>query len=77
MSQVQVYVYADLRQFTGGAAAVEIDVEPGQTIATVLDRLGIPRERTKIAFVNHRAAEPDQALTGGERVDLFSAIGGG
>ena len=77
MSQVQVYVYADLRQFTGGAAAVEVDVEPGQTIATVLDRLGIPRQRTKIAFVNHRAAGPDQALTGGERVDLFSAIGGG
>ena len=77
MSQVQVHVYADLRQFTGGAAAVEIDVEPGQTIATVLDRLGIPRERTKIAFVNSRAAEPDRVLTGGERVDLFSAIGGG
>ncbi len=77
MSQVQVYVYADLRQYTGGAAAVEIDVEPGQTIATVLDRLGIPRERTKIALVNHRAAEPDCVLTGGERVDLFSAIGGG
>jgi len=56
---------------------VEVDVEPGQTLATVLDRLGIPRERTKIAFVNHRAAEPDRVLTGGERVDLFSAIGGG
>lgn len=77
MPQVQVHVYADLRRFTGGAAAVDVDVEPGQTVATVLDRLGIPRERTKIAFVNHRAAEPDRVLTGGERVDLFSAIGGG
>ncbi|NLF68130.1 MAG: MoaD/ThiS family protein [Candidatus Anammoximicrobium sp.] len=77
MSRVQVYVYADLRQFTGGAAGREIDVEPGQTVATVLDRLGIPRQRAKIAFVNHRAAEPDQALTGGERLDVFSAIGGG
>jgi molybdopterin converting factor small subunit len=77
MSKVQVYVYADLRQFIGGAAAVEFDVEPGQTIATLLDRLGIPRERTKVVFVNHRAAELDRALSGGERVDLFSAIGGG
>jgi sulfur carrier protein ThiS len=77
MSKVQVYLYADLRQFTGGAAAVEFDVEPGQTIATLLDRLGIPRERTKVVFVNSRAAEPDRALNGGERVDLFSAIGGG
>ena len=76
MSKVQVHVYADLRQFTG-AAAVEFDVEPGQTIATLLDRLGIPRERTKVVFVNSRPAEPDRALNGGERVDLFSAIGGG
>lgn len=77
MSKVQVHVYADLRQFTGGAPAVEFDVEPGQTIAGLLERLGIPRERTKIVFVNHRAAEPDRVLEGGERVDLFSAIGGG
>ena len=77
MSKVQVYLYADLRQFAGGAGAVEFDVEPGLTIATLLDRLGIPRERTKVAFVNSRAVELDRALAGGERVDLFSAIGGG
>ncbi len=77
MSKVQVYVYADLRQFTGGAAALEVDAEPGQTVAALLARLGIPRERTKIVFVNHRAAQPDRVLKGGERVDLFSAIGGG
>ena len=77
MHKVQVYVYADLRQFTGGAAAVDVAVEPGQTIATLLERLGIPRERTKIVFVNSRAVDPDRALEGGERVDLFSAIGGG
>lgn len=77
MSHVQVHVYADLRQFTGGAAAVEFAVQPGLTIATLLDRLGIPRERTQVVFVNHRAAELDWALSGGERVDLFSAIGGG
>ena len=49
----------------------------GKPIATVLDRLGIPPSGRRSLFVNHRAAEPDRALTGGERVDLFSAIGGG
>jgi molybdopterin converting factor small subunit len=77
MRKVHVYVYADLRQFTGGAAAVEFDLEPGLTIAALLDRLGIPRERTKIVFVNSRAAELERALNAGDRVDLFSAIGGG
>lgn len=77
MRSVQVHVYADLRQFTGGAAAVEFAAEPGLTIAALLERLGIPRERTKVVFVNHRAAELDRTLSGGERIDLFSAIGGG
>ena len=77
MSKVRVYAYAELRQYTGGSAAVEVEVADGGTVASLLAQLGIPAERTKIVFVNGRAAELDRTLAGGERVDLFSAIGGG
>jgi molybdopterin converting factor small subunit len=77
MSRIQVHVYADLRQYLGGAASTEVDAQPGQTVAAVMQQLGIPAERTRIVFVNHRAAGLEQPLAGGDRVDLFSAIGGG
>jgi sulfur carrier protein ThiS len=54
-----------------------VDVAPGQTVAAVMRQLGIPAERTKIVFVDHCAAGLDHPLAGGERIDLFSAIGGG
>lgn len=77
MAKVRVYAYAELRQYVGGSAAVEVDVADGGTVASLLAQLGIPAERTKIVFVNSRAAELDRNLADGERVDLFSAIGGG
>jgi len=77
MPQITVNLYANLREYTGGAASVNIDVDPGQTVAAVLDQLGIPHEKTKIIFVNNRAAKLEETLDGQERVDLFSAIGGG
>ena len=77
MAHITVNTYADLRQFTNGAATVDLEIESGQTIEQVLTQLAIPRERTKIIFVNGRAAELAYELQGGERVDLFSAIGGG
>ena len=77
MTQISVNTYADLREFTGGAASVVVDIEPGQRVADILIRLGIPRERTKIIFVNNRAAGLSHTLEGGERLGVFPAIGGG
>ena len=56
---------------------MDLDIEPGKTVGDVLDRLGIPRDKTKIIFVNNKSAKFDDPLAGQERIDLFSAIGGG
>jgi molybdopterin converting factor small subunit len=77
MLTVTVSVYANLREYTGGQATVEVDLPDGATIRTVIDHLGIPAEQTRIVFVDHRAAGLDDALRSGQRIDLFSAIGGG
>jgi molybdopterin converting factor small subunit len=77
MAKISVHTYADLRSFTGGTPHVQLDIEPGRTVAGVLTQLRIPHERTKIIFVNHRAAELDTPLQADDRLDLFSALGGG
>ncbi|GAG50516.1 unnamed protein product, partial [marine sediment metagenome] len=33
MTHVQVNLYAGLRQYIGGAPSIEVEIEPGQTIA--------------------------------------------
>lgn len=77
MPQVEVRLYAGLRAHVKGATSVSVDVEPGETIAGVLERLSVPLSQTRIIFVNHRAADLDQELHGGEELGVFPAIGGG
>jgi molybdopterin converting factor small subunit len=77
MARATIHLYATLRAFAGGAAEVEVEFEPGQTIEQVLTRIGVPPEQTRILFVNNRAAVLEQPLQGGERVGVFPAIGGG
>ncbi len=77
MPQVHVSLYATLRRYIGGAASVAVEIEPGQTIAQVLEGLGVPAEGTRIIFVSHRAAELSRRLQGGEQIGVFPALGGG
>jgi molybdopterin converting factor small subunit len=77
MPQVRVNFYATLRRYAGGAPSVQVEVQPGQTVGQVLDRLGVPTDQTRIIFVDHRAADLSRPLQGGEQVGVFPAIGGG
>jgi molybdopterin converting factor small subunit len=77
MPRVTVSVYANLRAYIGGRPSVDVDLPRGATVRQVIEQLGIPQDQTRIVFVNHKAAGWDDVLQGGERLDLFSAIGGG
>ena len=77
MPQITLNLYATLRACVGGSASVEVDIEPGQTVQEVLQRLRVPTDQTRIIFVNHRAASLSRSLQGGEQVGVFPAIGGG
>ncbi len=77
MPRVKLNLYAALRSYVGGKPAVELEIQPGQSVGDVLDRLGVPREQTRIVFVNSRAASLSDALSGGEQIGVFPAIGGG
>ena len=77
MPRVKVNLYATLREHIGGAPSTEVEIEPGQTVEQVLQRLGVPAGQTRIIFVNNRAAELSHVLQGGEKLGIFPAIGGG
>ncbi len=77
MPAIKLSLYATLRKHIGGAPSVQVEVVPGQTIAEVLQGLGVPEEQTRIIFVNSRAASLSDVLKGGEQVGVFPAIGGG
>jgi molybdopterin converting factor small subunit len=77
MALVKLNAYATLRAYLGGAASKEMEIEPGETVGQLLDRMGVPRDQTRIIFVNSRAASLGDQLHGGEHVGVFPAIGGG
>lgn len=52
-------------------------LEPGDTVAAVMERLGLPQAEVKLVFVNGLKAGFDTVLRDGDRLGLFPAVGGG
>lgn len=77
MPRVRLNLYASLRAYVGGKPSLEVEIDPGQTVGELLDRVGVPRQQTRILFVNSRVAGLHDPLSGGERIGVFPAIGGG
>ena len=55
-----------------------LELEPGTTVASVLERLGVPQDDEVVMLVvNRRLATLDQPLVEGDEVRLMPAISGG
>lgn len=74
--RISIRCYASLSRFTP-AEAEAYPLEPGDTPASVVARLGIAPEDLKLVFVNGVHAQLDAVLADGDRVGLFPAVGGG
>lgn len=57
--------------------ALEYNIEPGLSVAELLEKLKISPEEAKLVFVNGVRCELNAALSGGERVGIFPPVGGG
>ena len=77
MARVKLNLYATLRSYVGGSPSAEVEIEPGQTVEQMLRQLGVPPEKTRIIFVNSRAATLAAPLQDGDQVGVFPALGGG
>jgi len=80
---VRVRLYANLTQnipsLQGLRAGtpIEVDIPQGSSLSDLLERLQLPSEQIKVAFVNGRAQHLDYRLAPGDEVGLFPPIGGG
>lgn len=54
-----------------------VEVPDGLSLAGLMAQLGVDPAQVRLAFVNGRAAAPDQVLAQGDRVGLFPPVGGG
>ena len=66
-----------LRSPTACAGPGELDVEPGSTVADILDANAIDRARPMIIARNGWAVEPDELLEAGDRVLVSPIFSGG
>ena len=75
-SQIQLKLFATLREFTPPAAD-NYSIDQGMSIVELLDQIKLPREKAKLIFINGVKAELNSTLEGGERVGIFPPVGGG
>lgn len=74
--QIQLKLFANLAQYLP-AEGERIEIAPGVSIGEILDRIGLPREKAKLIFVNGIKGDLETPLQGGERVGLFPPVAGG
>ncbi|MBB6480964.1 MoaD/ThiS family protein [Spirochaeta isovalerica] len=72
---VEVKTFATLR--TVYPPVPEMEISEGESIGSLVDRLGIPREKITIIFINNIHGTFDSPVKGGDSIGLFPPIGGG
>ncbi|WFS61140.1 MoaD/ThiS family protein [Pseudodesulfovibrio thermohalotolerans] len=52
-------------------------IEPGETVRSLIAKLGIPEKDVTLVFINALRSGPDSEIADGDRVGLFPPVGGG
>ena len=74
--KIQLKLFATLTKYLP-ADSDHISIIPGETVAQVLEKLGVPLKEVKLVFIDGVRKELSHALSGGERVGIFPPVGGG
>lgn len=72
---IEVKTFATLRNHYPSISDFTID--DGDTVSSVMDRIGIPHEKVTIIFINNIHADFTSDLKDGDSLGLFPPIGGG
>jgi len=73
---IVVKCFASLARFQP-ADAEAFPITPGETVAQLMARLGIPEGGASLIFVNNLHRQPETVLQDGDVVGFFPPIGGG
>ena len=78
--KVQMILYASLAHLlpadrVGNSCVIE--TANGSTIRDLMNMMNVPRDQTKVIFLNGRHAGEDQVVREGDRVAVFPPVAGG
>lgn len=73
---IDLKLYATLNKFLPSTPN-QYSVESGETVLSLIEKLGIPVNQAKLIFINGVKSELTTPLHGGERVGIFPPVGGG
>ncbi|HLZ31997.1 MAG TPA: MoaD/ThiS family protein [Chloroflexota bacterium] len=77
--RVEVHLHADLERYApeGRRGVMSIVLPLGARVADVLREVALPADRRVLVGLNGAAAQPEQVLADGARIDLVPPIAGG
>jgi molybdopterin converting factor small subunit len=78
--KIQVNLYATLKRYMKNETAGEVwevDVEDGNCVEDLVQKLEVPAESVKLIFVNGIHAKRETTLKDGDRLGIFPPVGGG
>lgn len=75
---ITVHPHGELTTYFGrGYGGVPVPIEPGITIAALLERLGIPSAEVWMVAKNGETVQRDTPLDSGDELELFAPVAGG
>ncbi|MGE3268773.1 MAG: MoaD/ThiS family protein [Chloroflexota bacterium] len=75
---ITVHPHGELTTYFGRSyGGVPVPIEPGITIDTLLERLGVPATEVWLVAKNGETVKRDVTLAAGDTVELFSPVAGG
>ncbi len=73
-----VHPHGELTTYFGRTyGGVSVPIEPGITIAALLERIGVPVDEVWLAAKNGETVKKDVTLEDGDSLELFSPVAGG
>jgi sulfur carrier protein ThiS len=77
--RVEVHLHADLERYapSGRRGVIALVLPIGAQVADVLREFALPPDRRVLVGLNGAAAQPEQVLEDGARIDLVPPIAGG
>lgn len=78
--KVKVRLYATLSRYHPqgkGTQAFTVKVSAEDTVARLIEQLGLEKDAVKLIFVRHKARTPGYRLQDGDEVAIFPPVAGG
>ena len=73
---IEIKLFATLAKFLPENSD-NYTIVPGETVLSLIDRLGIPVDEVTLIFINSARAYLESELNNGDRLGLFPPVGGG